>query len=150
MINIRPARLEDAQALVELNHKIFVDNKNYDEDIKEDPAPKSYFEELINKDGGYFLILEDGGELMGYTNGGPVTYLPYRKSRYFEIENLGVIPERKGEGLGKTLLDEITAWAKKEGYQKIYLHCYSKNSEALGFYKKNGYSEIDVSLEKVI
>lgn len=150
MVNIRPAQPEDAATLVDLNHRIFVNNINYDDDLKEDPAPVSYFEELVQREDGCFLILEEDGKPIGYINGMPVRYFSYRKSRYFEVENLGVLPDKKGQGFGRMLLEAITKWAKEQNYQKIYIHSYGKNTEAIEFYKRNGYSIIDVSLEKVI
>lgn len=154
MTNIRQATVDDLEKVTELNHKIFVNNSDYDDDLIVDfdqtPEGKAHFKKAIEEQNGCFLILEEDGQMVGYANGNPIDYFPFRKSRYFEIHNIGVIPEMKGKGFGKMLLEAITAWAKEKGYQKIYLNCYAKNSEAIEFYKRNGYSEIDVCLEKII
>ena len=47
-------------------------------------------------------------------------------------------------------IKEFTKLAKERGYQKVYLNCYIRNSEALKFYKSRGYTKIDVCLEKTI
>lgn len=153
MISIRQAELTDLDSLRKLNEKIFIDNPKYDDDFITNFAlteeGKKYFEEAIERKDGYFLVAEEDNEMVGYINGGTKD-APYRKSRYFEIENLGVVPEQKGKGIGKMLLEKITSWAKEHGYQKIYLNCYAKNSEALAFYRHNGYLDIDICLEKII
>jgi GNAT superfamily N-acetyltransferase len=38
-------------------------------------------------------------------------------------------------------------WAKLKGYQKMYVSAYFGNKDAIKFYKKNGFSEIDLGLE---
>jgi ribosomal protein S18 acetylase RimI-like enzyme len=149
MIRIRHAEVKDAILLVDLNHKVFVNNINFDEDLKQDPAPVSYIEQIINKPDGCFLVLEEDEQMIGYTSGSPI-HFGYRKSKYFEIENLGVLPEKKRQGYGKILLDAISKWAKDHGYEKLYLNCYIKNHEAIDFYERNGYTPIDICLEKKI
>ena len=87
--------------------------------------------------------------MVGYVNGAKLD-LPYRKSKYFEIQNLGVIPERKKQGIGSMLLEKASVWAKNNGFEKIYLNSYIKNSEAVNFYRSKGFEDIDVCLEKKI
>lgn len=153
MITIRHATIDDLDQLLELNAKIFVMNPTFDDDLILDfpftPQGKIFFTQSITQEDGCCLIAEEAGEMIGYTDGS-AKEIPYRKSKYFEINNLGVIPKRKGHGLGKKLLEAVTQWAKNHGYQRIYVNCYAKNDEAVAFYKRNGYSEIDICLEKVI
>ena len=45
----------------------------------------------------------------------------------------------------------IEEWAKKNGYQKMYLNSYFKNKTALAFYQASGHKAIDIFfLEKNI
>jgi GNAT superfamily N-acetyltransferase len=152
-ILIRQVKLEELSKLRELNGKIMVNNPQYDDDLIADFANTSvgeqFFKESIIRKDGCCMVAEENGEFIGYANGG-TKEIPYRKSRYFEIENLGVIPEKKGAGIGIQLLEAICSWAKTNGYQRIYLECYAKNSEALTFYQKHGFTNIDISLEKKI
>lgn len=153
MITFRQATLEDWEKLRELNQKIFVNNPGFDEDLITDfamtPEGEVFFKVGITREDGCCLIAEEDGRMVGYTNGG-TKEIPYRKSKYFEIDNLGVIPEMKGKGIGKQLLETITSWAKEHGYQKTYVNCYAMNAEALDFYRKNGYEDIDICLEKAL
>lgn len=153
MITIRKATIDDLPAIKELNKRIFIKNPKYDNDAVENfahtPQGEKYFKEAIRSKKGCFLIAEEGGQMVGYANG-EEKEASYRKSRYFEIDNLGVIPGKKRLGIGKKMLSAITNWVKKKGFQKIYLNCYAKNEEALNFYRSDGYSEIDICLEKKI
>ncbi|HUV42611.1 MAG TPA: GNAT family N-acetyltransferase [Patescibacteria group bacterium] len=153
MITIRKATINDLPAIKELNKQIFINNPKYDNDAVEDfahtPQGEKYFKEAIRSKKGCFLIAEENEQMIGYANG-EEKEASYRKSKYFEIDNLGVILEKKKQGIGKKILNAITNWAKKKGFQKIYLNCYVKNEKALNFYRSNGYSEIDICLEKKI
>jgi hypothetical protein len=41
-------------------------------------------------------------------------------------------------------------WLKSKRFQKAYVNAYIKNTEAVDFYKRNGFLEIDISLERNI
>lgn len=150
-MEIRSATIDDFENLVELNKAIYVNNPSFDDDLNPDfmdtKEGKEYIWESITDPNGICLVAEEDGKLLGYTSGSHKPF-PWRKSKYFELINLGIIPEAKGKGLGKTLLDAIEKAAKASGYEKIYLDCYAKNVEALDFYRRNSFVEIDVSLEK--
>lgn len=153
MINIRKAKIEDLENIKDLNKAVMVNNPLFDEDIKEDFAHTSlgteYFIKSIENKGGIFLLAEENNQLVGYINGNPME-VAYRKSRYFEIENLGVISQLKGKGIGTRLLEEFAKAVKSKNFEKIYLNCYFKNTEALNFYRSRGFKEIDLCLEKEI
>jgi ribosomal protein S18 acetylase RimI-like enzyme len=152
-MKIRKATLDEIHKIKELNTIIFINNPEYDNDAVENFSQTKegdkYFKKAIENTDGIFLVAEENGELVGYINGSTADF-PYRKSKYFEIENLGVIPKAKRKGIGTKLLEELTKIAKEKGYQKIYLNCYAKNDEAINFYKTSGYEKIDVCLEKEI
>lgn len=153
-MRIRQATLQDLDMMLNLNSKIMYKNYTYDDDLINDfeytKAGKQYFSEALQDSHGIFLIaLDNHNNPIGYANGVPMQ-LSYRKSNYFELQNLGVLPEVKRQGVGKKLMTAITDWAKAQGYQKIYLNCYAKNAEALAFYRQLGYQDIDICLERNI
>ena len=61
---------------------------------------------------------------------------------------MGVIPEFHSQRVGSRLIKEFFDWAKKANFDKVTLSAYSKNKQAIEFYKKHGLTNIDVSLEK--
>lgn len=152
-MTIRQARKDEIQKLQDLNDEAFADNPKYDSDLNlnwaQSDVGKKYFNDGLNSSETYFLVAEDGEKLVGYIAAAP-QHFDDRNSKYIEIENLGIIPEYRSKGIGKKLIEECFTWAKKKGYQKAYLKCYFKNTNALTFYKNNGFSEISVSLEKEI
>ncbi|MFC1622320.1 GNAT family N-acetyltransferase [Patescibacteria group bacterium] len=153
MLTIRDATIEDLEDIKKLNTKIFSSNIKWDKDTVENFAStkqgEKYYTEALQRKDGCFFVCEEDGEMVGYANGGDKKEIG-RKSRYFELDNVGVIPERLKQGIGKELLNKVNDWAKEKGFQKIYLNCYFANKGAIKFYKKAGYKEIDICLEKEI
>jgi GNAT superfamily N-acetyltransferase len=61
----------------------------------------------------------------------------------FLIENVAVLPVRKGHGIGKALLVHAEHEARKRGYSSLYLYTNEKMSENIALYAKLGYVEYE-------
>lgn len=153
MIKIRTAKKGEVGELQNLNDEVFIDNQKYDSDLfmgwaKSDKG-KGYFTNLVNNLNALCLIATDNKVSIGYIAAAPKNF-GHRKSKYLEIENMGVIPQYRSKGIGSLLIKKCLKWAKKKGFDKVYVNSYFANSKAIGFYKKSGFSEIDVSLERKV
>jgi ribosomal protein S18 acetylase RimI-like enzyme len=153
-MKIRKAKINEWSNLQDLNNEVFLDNAKYDPDIIIDwaysEAGEKYFKELVNDQKSLCIVAEtDFGELVGYLAASPKEF-GYRKSKYLEVDNMGVIPEYRSKGLGRELMDKAIEWAKENGFQKVYVCSYSENDKAIKFYEKCGYKKIDVSLEREV
>jgi ribosomal-protein-alanine N-acetyltransferase len=56
-----------------------------------------------------------------------------------EILSLGVLPERRGEGIGMALLDSICVEARRRGAERIVLEVAVDNIAALALYAVRGF-----------
>jgi ribosomal protein S18 acetylase RimI-like enzyme len=152
MIKIRTAGKDDVSALQKLNHELFLDNQKYDPELKvEWPMSEDgnkYFSELIDRES-YVLIAEDNENPVGYLVA-EEREVEYRKGKSVFIENMGVSPSSQNKGIGGMLVSELVNLINEKGIKKIYVTTYLKNNKALDFYRKNGFSDIDITLEKVI
>lgn len=153
-MKIRKAKKDEWSKLQDLNNEVFIDNAKYDPDLVKDWAyseqGEEYFKDLVNDPKGLCLVAEnDSGQLVGYLAASPKP-IEYRKSKYFEVDNMGVIPEYRSQGVGKKLMDKSMEWGKENGFQKVYVCSYSGNVGAIKFYENCGCNKIDVSLEKEI
>ena len=82
------------------------------------------------------LVAEDGGRVVGtisLTGDG-------------EINNLFVKPELHGTGIGKGLLKAIEEKAASKGLNKLFLYA---STNAVDFYKKNGYEKEHEEVEEI-
>jgi ribosomal protein S18 acetylase RimI-like enzyme len=59
-----------------------------------------------------------------------------------EIAVLYVLERFCGKGIGKALLDQVVIKLKNAGYTNVWLTVYYKNENALGFYKRQNFTEI--------
>lgn len=152
-VKFRLANINDVRILQELNQEVFVDNHQYDPDLIMDWAlsekGKQYFSNLVQDKQAYFCLAEVNNKPIGYIVGREKKF-GYRKSRYFEIENMGVVPGFRSKGIGTLLIKQAKIWAKEQGYQKIFVNSYFNNRKAIEFYKRSGMKEIDLSLEGTI
>ena len=55
------------------------------------------------------------------------------------IEDIAVLPQMCGKGVGKILMNEAEVLASRQGYSAISLYVLRDNSPAIGFYRRLGY-----------
>lgn len=58
--------------------------------------------------------------------GGPVAW----------VEDVVVSPDQRGHGVGRQLLDAVSAWAAAHGISRLQLLADGENDAALGFYRR--------------
>jgi ribosomal protein S18 acetylase RimI-like enzyme len=102
---------------------------------------RKHVRQLADGDGEIFLarlnnaavgfLCIDGTQLEGVENQGAY------------VNNLHVLPQSKGQGIGTALLDEGAKWARARGFTQMYLFCYEDNLAARGFYQSNGWRAVE-------
>lgn len=97
-----------------------------------------YYSEPVNKRAYFVAKLEDGTVVGGI---GMELFSGFYSCG--EIQKLYVSDEMKGQGLGQRLLEQIEAYAKEKGIERLYLETHSNLKEAVCLYEKNGYHRIN-------
>jgi GNAT superfamily N-acetyltransferase len=59
-----------------------------------------------------------------------------------EVKRMYVVPDQRGRGLGRRLLVELEAEARRLGYVALVLETGDRQAEALGLYLSAGYERI--------
>lgn len=151
MISYRNGVAEDVALLQNLNDEVFVDNAKYVEDLDMTWAKgehgKNYFTQLVNDSDNLCLIAEDDGVPVGYLAAGPKKF-SYKTKSYSELENMGVTPKYRSQGIGTVLIKKYFEWSIEQGYESSHVNAFFKNTKAIEFYKENGFLEVDLSLER--
>ncbi len=82
--------------------------------------------------------------LVAYENGQPVGCGAIKEyaSKTMEIKRMYTSPESRGKGVASKVLGELEAWASELSCEKCILETGKKQPEAIGLYKKNGYTII--------
>ena len=106
-----------------------------------------YFSELVHA--GQVLVCEEEGSVAGVVifrerqAGGPVKM--ERKTLY--IDSIAVDEAHRGRGIGRRLLDECKAIARKRGCCGLELQVNAANARAMKLYREYGFGEKSVNME---
>lgn len=83
-------------------------------------------------------IAEDpSGEFLGYLILGEGGFLTPDTHAF--IYDIWVVPERRGSGVGKSLVEWACGWARRRGHRKIKLEVSEANERARHVYEKEGF-----------
>jgi putative acetyltransferase len=91
---------------------------------------------FVEPHGVFLLLRDDGGRAVGC--GGIARFDNARG----EVKRMYVVPEARGRGLGRRLLDELEAEARRLGYASVVLETGDRQQEAVGLYESTGYERI--------
>lgn len=147
---IRKATISDIKILERLQMDLHEDNLAHDRYLDlnwpQDSHGIAYYTKITTDPHMIAFIAESDGKPVGYIAGGAKN-IDYRTVKMSEIYSMSVAPSFRSQGIGETLVNEFKEWAKKQGYQKVYVNVYSDNIRGIQFYKKCGLTPIDMSLE---
>ena len=149
MIQIRKAKLNDTKTIQKLNHELFkLEKKCFDSTLITDwPLSKEgekYFEDLIKNS--YVIIALKDEIPVAYLAGSISDRCPYSLLQYGEINNMFVDSSSRGQGIGKTLVDYFKQYCAEKNIQNLKVVASAKNKNAQEFYRKQGFSEFDITL----
>lgn len=85
---------------------------------------------------GVFLVVRDGERAVAC--GGIARFDESRA----ELKRMYVLPGLRGQGLGRRVLVELEAEARRLGYRAVVLETGDRQREALGLYESFGYQRI--------
>ena len=123
-IALRPARDEDIEAVVAIEHASFGD-----------PWNRSAFVDLVDDPRVAFLIADVGGAVRGYV----VAWFVLDEG---EIGNLAVAREARRRGIGALLLDGAIAAVRASDVETLYLEVRDSNAAARSLYASRGFVEV--------
>ena len=92
------------------------------------------FKDCIEK-GYYSLVLKEGMKVIGFA----ILSVSTEESH---LLNIGLTASKRGQGLGKELLEKIIMAAEVMGSKKIFLEVRISNVIAIDLYKTSGFKEI--------
>jgi len=131
---------------MEVNYKIALiekDNMNSIIPLLEQLNPKignSILQERLNEmvAQGYKCVgVYDKNKLIGIS--GIWILTKYYVGRHIEPDNVFILPEYQGKGIGNLMMEWIFNYGKSIGCVASELNCYTSNTEGHKFWKKQGY-----------
>ena len=92
--------------------------------------------ELFQKEGAAYFVAEINGEIVGGGGIYPTDGLP---ADTCELVKMYLLPQARGTGLGRILIEKSIAFAKEAGYKQVYLETMPELKQALKVYAKFGF-----------
>ena len=136
-MNVRPYRPADREAVLSLWQRAF----GYPEARN---RPERVLDDKLALDDGLLLVAEHEARLLGTILAG---YDGHRGWLY----RAAVLPESRGQGTGRALVQAAEAELRARGCAKINLQTHADNTEAVRFWARLGYlEEARVSMGKTL
>jgi ribosomal protein S18 acetylase RimI-like enzyme len=108
-------------------------------------ARRALYEEFLSG-GGFAVLAERGGELIGYAMVALKTSAEtefddtWRAGpRVAEIETLSVAPSARGQGIGSALLDRVDEELEGAGIRDVVIAAFATNAGAIRLYERRGF-----------
>ena len=137
---LREATLDDLSTLLEFEKRLIEYERLYAESQKSDfnyYNLKSYIKDPEIS----VVVAEEKNKIIASG------YALIRENKTYKIPDklifLGfmyVIPEYRGKGINRKILDYLIAWGKNKGHNEFQLTVYAQNESAIKAYKKSGFS----------
>ena len=133
----RPAGAVDAAGITECVRAAY---SHYVERIGTRPGPMlDDYAQVVRDHRAY--VIDDGGEVVG------VLVLMEKESGLL-LDNVAVLPQRQGEGIGRRLIEHAESEARRLGYGHLDLYTHQKMIENIAMYGRIGYDEVERRTER--
>lgn len=138
-IGFRNIEERDNREIAELIRTVFREFKiDKPGTVYYDPTTDDLYS-LFMKPGSIYWIAEEYGKIIG---GCGIYSTPGLPDGCAELVKLYLLPEKRGKGIGRTLMEKSFESARKLGYRQLYLESMPELNKAIGMYEKAGFSFI--------
>jgi len=122
-VSVREVRRDDLSAIAVIERASF-----------SDPWSRAMFDaHLMVRGGNLFLVAESGAALVGYA----IVRTVHEES---ELLNIAIAPERRNQGIGAQLLDEVIRRCRASGALEMWLEVRESNVGARALYAARGFT----------
>ena len=145
IIRIRTIQPSDNPFLAEIIRSTLAEfGANHPGTVYFDKSTDSLYE-LFRKDRSAYFVAEFNGHIVGGGGVFPTEGLP---ADTCELVKMYLLPEVRGKGLGKSIIEQCLDRARLFGYRNIYLESMPELKLALKVYEKFGFEYLSSPLGK--
>jgi len=139
-VNIRPAVSSDLEALTSLLEILF----SIEEDFFFNKTLQCRgLELMLINDRCCVLVAEVNGQAVGMCSG-QMTISTAEGGPALLVEDMVVLGEYRGQGIGQRLMAKVAEWGKTKGVSRLQLLADRNNTPALEFYKRLGWQTTEL------
>jgi putative acetyltransferase len=140
---IRQIRASDNKILASIVRNTLAEfGANHPGTVYYDPTTDALFE-LFQQKGSIYYVAEMDGEIVGGAGIYPSNGLP---ANTCELVKMYLLPQARGKGLGKMLIDKVLAFARDEGYRFVYIETMPELKKAMSVYEKFGFQYLNAPM----
>lgn len=152
-IVIRKATINDLEIIQKLNNGLFeyeaeLELDNYIKDWALGEDSKEYFSGLINNE--FVIVAEVDNKIVGYLAGSlyrDATF-SYYEGLTAEVDNMFILAEYRKFGIGSKLMNSYIEWCKQNDAKRVFVTASIGNDNTIEFYKKIGFTPLNLTLKK--
>lgn len=155
VIRVRRMHRRDINRVWEFLKRVFRDVNQKTVEYQR-PRSKQRFEESYDDEGIEQLVFEVKGDIVGYAESTFQTtgsdnwinwrFFDSRDMRPLFVEELAVHPDYQGRGVGGFMLEQLQHIARLRGCTHLVLEVAENNKDALSFYRKRNFFQIDAAI----
>jgi GNAT superfamily N-acetyltransferase len=137
-VAVRPARLDDAAAIVDFNHRLALESEQ--KKLDHETLVKGVDSILRDPRLGLYFVAVAGNRVVGQM---AVTeeWSDWRNGRLWWLQSVFVDPEWRGKGVFRLLLNKVSARGREAGVIGLRLYVERHNERAQGTYSRSGFGD---------
>ncbi|WP_426058368.1 GNAT family N-acetyltransferase [Hymenobacter sp. B1770] len=140
-VYIRPATLNDLEALLRFEQGVIAAERPFDSTLREDPISYYNLPELLASPRAVLLVAERRQQIVGSGYARIQQAKAYHKhTEYAYLGFMYVEPGSRGQGINGLLMEAFKQWAAAQGLTELRLEVYAHNQPALRAYEKAGFA----------
>lgn len=154
--NIRRARKKEAEQVAALWEQFLAEQEKLEERFRAaDDASERWLNDFplwLEDETRRIFVAENGGSIAGFISvhrTGPPPI--YADASEVYVDEIYVVPEHRGKGIGGELVGKVRAWAEELAADRLRFACLSNNDAARAFWQKQQarsfYTTMTIELE---
>ena len=141
MIKLREAKVEDLSLLLEFERCLIEYEKKFTPNLKKSSFSYYNLRAYIENPDISVVVAEQKDEVIASGYALVKKNKAYKNPEYYVLLGfMYVIPEQRGAGVNKIIIDYLLNWGKSRGYSEFQLDVYAQNESAIRAYKKAGFT----------
>ena len=150
-ITIRKAALSDLEILLEFEQGVIEAERNIDTTLKSEKIYYYDLKTMIESPTIELAVAEWNNSLIGSGYARIEKSKPrYNYQRYALLGFMYVVPDWRGKGVNKKIIDYLIDWAHKQKIAELRLEVYAENISAIKAYEKIGFAKDVIEMRLAI